>query len=311
MTSQAKVFIPRTTAPKVTDQDWVHYTKGGNNYCLLIDGTSVLPNCVGYAWGRWREILNAHHLLCKGNAENWFAYPDRYERGQTPKLGAIACWSKGRVNYGPDGAGHVAVVEDILEDGSILTSNSAYLGSRFYMRTIKAPYNIGSAYTFQGFIYPDKEFVAGSKHKPHKPLDTIASEVILGKWGIGADRKARLTLAGYDYKAVQTRVNQLINNKTLAYPTTLTDIAKEVIAGKLGNEPERSKQLSHNGYDPKAVQIRVNQILATSLPKKSNSEIAKEVIAGEWGNGADRKKRLEMAGYEYRAIQLAVNKLLK
>ena len=68
MTSQAKVFIPRTTAPKVTDQDWVHYTKGGNNYCLLINGTSVLPNCVGYAWGRWREILNAHHLLCKGNA---------------------------------------------------------------------------------------------------------------------------------------------------------------------------------------------------------------------------------------------------
>ena len=103
----------------------------------------------------------------------------------------------------------------------------------------------------------------------------------------------------------------MINNKTLAYPKTLTDIAKEVIAGKLGNEPERSKQLRHNGYDPKAVQIRVNQILAASLPKKSNSEIAKEVIAGEWGNGADRKKRLEMAGYEYRAIQLAVNKLLK
>lgn len=41
-------------------------------------------------------------------------------------------------------------------------------------------------------------------------VDAIAREVIKGKWGVGADRKKRLAAAGYDYDAVQRRVNELI-----------------------------------------------------------------------------------------------------
>ena len=43
-----------------------------------------------------------------------------------------------------------------------------------------------------------------------KSIDTIAREVIAGKWGNGANRRIKLTAAGYDYNAVQKRVNQLI-----------------------------------------------------------------------------------------------------
>lgn len=43
-----------------------------------------------------------------------------------------------------------------------------------------------------------------------KSVDEIAREVIQGKWGNGTDRKNRLTSAGYDYNAVQKRVNELI-----------------------------------------------------------------------------------------------------
>lgn len=43
-----------------------------------------------------------------------------------------------------------------------------------------------------------------------KSIDEIAREVIQGKWGNGADRKNRLTNAGYDYNAVQKRVNELM-----------------------------------------------------------------------------------------------------
>ena len=43
-----------------------------------------------------------------------------------------------------------------------------------------------------------------------KDLTTIAKEVIQGKWGNGADRKNRLTAAGYDAKTVQAKVNQLL-----------------------------------------------------------------------------------------------------
>lgn len=48
-------------------------------------------------------------------------------------------------------------------------------------------------------VYPSK-----------KSIDEIAREVIQGKWSNGADRKSRLTNAGYDYNTVQKRVNELM-----------------------------------------------------------------------------------------------------
>lgn len=41
-------------------------------------------------------------------------------------------------------------------------------------------------------------------------LDILAMEVIKGRWGTGLNRKIRLTQAGYDYNAIQNRVNQLM-----------------------------------------------------------------------------------------------------
>ena len=43
-----------------------------------------------------------------------------------------------------------------------------------------------------------------------KSVDTLAREVIQGKWGNGEERKKRLTAAGYDYNAVQKRVNEML-----------------------------------------------------------------------------------------------------
>lgn len=46
--------------------------------------------------------------------------------------------------------------------------------------------------------------------KPGKAVDELAREVIRGLWGNGTERKNRLTEAGYDYRAVQRRVNELL-----------------------------------------------------------------------------------------------------
>ena len=43
-----------------------------------------------------------------------------------------------------------------------------------------------------------------------KSIDTLAKEVIRGDWGNGAERKQKLTAAGYDYAAIQKRVNELL-----------------------------------------------------------------------------------------------------
>lgn len=46
-----------------------------------------------------------------------------------------------------------------------------------------------------------------------KTIDTIAYEVISGKWGNGTERKEKLEKAGYNYKEVQTLVNKIIKEK--------------------------------------------------------------------------------------------------
>lgn len=43
-----------------------------------------------------------------------------------------------------------------------------------------------------------------------KSVEEVAKEVIAGKWGNGATRKQRLKAAGYDYSAVQKKVNELL-----------------------------------------------------------------------------------------------------
>ena len=60
---------------------------------------------------------------------------------------------------------------------------------------------------------PDEK--PNAEPKPAKKSNVeIAKEVIEGKWGNGYSRKNRLRKAGYDYEAVQSIVNQMLNTST-------------------------------------------------------------------------------------------------
>ena len=158
ITPSSSNFKKRTSAPSASDRLWIHTSNGGLNECIEINNSgSCLPNCVGYAWGRFYEITGKRPALSRANAENWYGYTsDGYKRSQTPIEGAVICWRKGQAGVSSDGAGHVAIVEEVKSNGDVVTSNSAYGGTRFYMQTVTkaSGYSIGSAYTFQGFILP-------------------------------------------------------------------------------------------------------------------------------------------------------------
>ena len=146
-------MIQRYNAPEANNKFYLNVSGGGFNRCIKISGYSVLPNCVGYAYGRFMEEGNITTCsLSAGDAENWWDYPDGYPRGQTPKQGAVMCWRKGAAHYGEDGRGHVEVVEQVNPDGSVITTGSDYGGTRWYRHTRTKPYAI-SGQTFQGFIY--------------------------------------------------------------------------------------------------------------------------------------------------------------
>lgn len=167
-------FTERLTAPTPADKRWVSNESayGGYNDCLVIDTTNgfVLPNCTGYVHGRWMEIgkTNTEYKLSTGNAGNYWSYTqDGYERGSEPKQGACICFSV------PGEAGHVAVVERIIDSDSILCSESDYGGAVFTLRYRYRKYgwnpSAGWNTVFQGYIYhPDIE--GGGPEKPVYPI---------------------------------------------------------------------------------------------------------------------------------------------
>lgn len=98
---------------------------------------------------------------------------------------------------------------------------------------------------------------------PSKSIDTLAREVIAGNWGNGQDRINRLTSAGYDYNAIQNRVNEILSGKSSSQSNvkSIDTLAREVVRGDWGNGDDRKNRLERAGYDYNAVQRRVNELL--------------------------------------------------
>lgn len=94
-----------------------------------------------------------------------------------------------------------------------------------------------------------------------KTIEQLAKEVLAGDWGNGDDRKNRLTAEGYDYNAVQTRVNELsgVTNKK-----SNEEIANEVIAGKWNTGATRKQKLEAAGYNYDTIQSIVNKKMGVS-----------------------------------------------
>lgn len=76
---------------------------------------------------------------------------------------------------------------------------------------ITAVLNIGEKAAYNGRRWKKRGKLPYIAYQEPKTVTQIAREVIAGKWGNGAERKRRLTAAGYDAEAVQRRVNSLLN----------------------------------------------------------------------------------------------------
>lgn len=153
------MFTPRLTIPEKDNKYYIAKSAGGLNPGIAKPAGSPLrfANCVFYALGRFAELWGV--WMKSTNAENFCTVAK--EMGltvsQTPALGAIICWAKGKVGDGSDGAGHVAVVEIINTSGSIVSSESGWGAKKeFWTTTRKNDGNWGqsSAYRFLGFILP-------------------------------------------------------------------------------------------------------------------------------------------------------------
>lgn len=179
----------RTTKPS-NNRYYIRQADGGYNGAIQgkpTDSTAnVLSNCVGYANGRFNEIIGEgkckYQLTC--NAENFIERAKELglKVSDKPVQGGIMVWQKGSTLSNKDGAGHVAIVEKVIDSNTIYTSESAWGGSAFYNSTrsnSNGRWGIGSAYKFRGCII-----------NPAVKEDEVSkfSVIVDGKWGKNTTR---------------------------------------------------------------------------------------------------------------------------
>lgn len=151
----------RNKKPEAGNKFFTRKASGGYSTCIKgkpTDECDVLSNCVGYACGRFNEIIGEMKypsLNC--NAENFIERAKflGLEISDVPTLGGIMVWQKGNTLGSSDGAGHVAVVERIDSSNQIFTSESNYGGEAFFnsTRTNKnGRWGLSSNYKFRGCI---------------------------------------------------------------------------------------------------------------------------------------------------------------
>ena len=130
---------------------------------------------------------------------------------------------RGDNTNGPD---HVGIVENV--SGSKIKVIEGNYSKAVKERTL----SVNGRY-IRGFVAPKYSAMATSEKK--KTVDQLAQEVIAGKWGTGSTRKKKLEAAGYNYDAVQKRVNEILadqkKKKTITYTVkkgdTLSAIAQK------------------------------------------------------------------------------------
>ena len=158
-------FTMRTSKPS-GNKNFITTGSGGWNTCIkgypMDANANVLANCVGYASGRFNEIINIARdttgctyktLNCNAVGFKERAEAAGLKTGSTPRCGAIMCWGK------DGGAGHVAIVEAVNNNNSVYTSESGYGSTAFWNQTrtnSNGKWGCGNRYYFRCFIYlPD------------------------------------------------------------------------------------------------------------------------------------------------------------
>lgn len=162
-------------------------------------GTYV--NVPGWQKNQCTSLVQAYIIECLGKPKlTWGNAIDFDENLVSQGIGKIV--KKGQygdiVVFNRNKYGHVAI---FIDDNTMYDQYNGKVAG--YVKMQSNPVFVRPNVT----LIPDKVEVK-------KSVEELAKEVINGKWGNGADRKNRLTNAGYNYSEVQAKVNQLLKVNT-------------------------------------------------------------------------------------------------
>lgn len=146
--------------------------------------------------------------------DGWLKEKRKHPKDKNPPRGVPLAWSGGSAGHGHRaislGDGKVRSI-DVFGAGTVGTVNIDFFEEKWNMTYL------GWSSTISGLDIPIPKVAEAPRPNPPKPAPSkrktttqIAKEVIDGKWGDGDKRKKRLTAAGYNYRDIQNKVNQLL-----------------------------------------------------------------------------------------------------
>lgn len=120
-----------------------------------------------------------------------------------------------------------------------------------------------------------------AQQQPSKNTDinTIADEVIAGKWGKGSERKERLEAAGYDYNEVQTLANSIAPDRLEKLEQKMRNDASIInnAISELNNIIEQLESLRYRTDINGTIKYRVSVDIKSQSSNEINSEIKGKV----------------------------------
>lgn len=279
------MFTVRTAKPGAGNKCYIRQATGGWNSCIQGSPTdsqcNVLANCVGYANGRFNEIYN------------------EITRNRSNKYNTLNCNAENFIERARNAGLEVGQTP---RAGAIMcwqkgTTLSGSDGAG-HVAVVERVNSDGSVYTSESG-YGSSAFWNQTRYDNN------------GRWGIGSG----YTFRGFIYNPA---VKETQPTPAAPPKKSLDEIAKDVIAGKYGNYPERKTRLEAEGYNYSQVQGRVNELVNSNKPSQASAPsqpagddlltLVKKTIRGDFGNGQARRNAL---GSRYDEVQRQVNLNLK
>ena len=178
-------FSRRTTAPESWNNYYYNAAYNPYTYETYVRNADLIGECTWYVWGRAYEILGYRPNISNRYAKDFYAYnlnSGAYPYGNEPKLGAIACFAP---HNHADWTGHVAIVEAVGGDGSVILSEFNFKGVHVF--SSDRYLNPTEARTWvQGYIYlrPDDPVIPD--HIPG-PVGGSDDDIVDGDYTIRSD----------------------------------------------------------------------------------------------------------------------------
>jgi len=162
--------------------------------------------------------ISCYYLIEAAKKKGIWHENDKYV--PSPGDGVLYDWQDSGTGDNTGSPDHVGVVVEVNKSAGYFVVIEGNHSNAVKKRTVA----INGKY-IRGFVAPKytDNVVSNTPQVAGKDVNTLAHEVIAGTWGTGEYRKQRLTKAGYDYSAVQKRVNHILNGSAVKIKVSKQD----------------------------------------------------------------------------------------